>query len=147
MNILGGIISGVKAIFGGGESGSDNVMKVASGIGSWIDNKSFTEQEKATMNAEVVVPAFQKFMDSTVNENTERSITRRNIAIWVIRNWFVIIWVMILAYGLELTIGATQHEFSAFIWQVFTHETLTYLVLGVGAFFFGAHIVRQVKEK
>lgn len=147
MSWISGIVTGVKAIFGSSESGSSNVMKVASGIGGWIDGQQFTDQEKAEMNTKVVVPAFQKFMDSTVNENTERSRTRRDIAIWVIRNWFILIWVMVFAYGFELIIKATNHEFSAFIWQVFTHETLTYLVLGVGAFFFGAHIIRQVKDK
>ena len=70
MSWLGGLVTGVKAIFGAGSDGSDNVMKVASGIGGWIDGQQFTEQERAEMNTKVVVPAFQKFMDSTVNENT-----------------------------------------------------------------------------
>lgn len=147
MNILSGIVSGVKAIFGAGQSGSDNVMKVASGIGGYIDGLSYTDQEKSEYAAEVVLPSMQKFMESTVGENTERSRTRREIAIWVIRNWFIMLWVTIVSRGVELLLGAVNHEFSMFVFEVATFSAMTYLVLGIGAFFFGAHIVRQVKDK
>jgi len=137
----------VKAIFGAGQSGSDNVMKVAGGIGGFIDDLSYTDAEKAEKHSTVTIPAMQAFMDSTVKENTERSRTRRDIAIWIIRNWFIMLWVSIGAYGVELIIKATNHEFSQFVFSVATFSAMTYLVLGVGGFFFGAHIVRQVKGK
>jgi len=145
MNILGGISAGFKMIFGVGDKGSDNVMKVASGIGNFIDEQEFTEQEDVMNTAQVIIPSMQKFMETTVAENTERSKTRRDLALWVIRNWIIMLWVSIVAYGFELHIGATLHEFSKFVFQLATLETMIYLVLGVGGFFFGAHIVRQTK--
>ena len=150
MSWFSGIKTGFKAIFGGGSDGSSNVMNVAKGIGGFIDEQKFTEQEKAEYVAKII-PAFQLYMDSTVSENTQRSITRREIAIWIIRNWILMLWVGIVAYGLELSINATNHEFSSFILGIVTLSTVEYLVLGVGAFFFGAHIIRTgfegIKQK
>jgi Na+/melibiose symporter-like transporter len=143
MNIISGISSGFKAIFGVGQSGSDNVMTVAKGIGGYIDDLSYTDAEKAKKHSTITIPAFQKFMDSTVEENTERSRTRRDIAIWIIRNWFIMLWVTIFSYGFELVINAAQHEFSKFVLGIATLSAMIYLVLGVGGFFFGAHIIRQ----
>ena len=145
MNLFSGLVSGVKAVFGVGQSGTDNVMKVASGIGGFIDNLSYTDQEKAQTNSEVIIPAMQKFMESTAGENTERSRARREIALWIMRNWIIMLWVAIVAHGVELALD-TEHEFSAFVLGVATSHALTYLVMGAGAFFFGAHIVRQVKK-
>jgi len=146
VNIFSGIVSGVKAVFGAGQSGSDNVMKVASGIGGFIDDLSYTDAEKAKKHSTVTIPAMQAFMESTVAENTERSRTRREIAIWVIRNWFIMLWVSIVSRGVELAVGAVNHEFSTFVFGVATFSAMTYLVLGIGGFFFGAHILRQVKQ-
>jgi len=147
MNLLSGISAGFKAVFGVGQKGSDNVMTVAKGIGGYINDLSYTDAEKAEKHSTIIIPAFQAFMDSTVKENTERSRTRREIAIWVIRNWFIMLWVAILSYGFELVIGATRHEFSAFVLAIATLQVMVYLVLGVGAFFFGSHIIRQTGDQ
>ena len=136
------IWSGVKAVFGAGQSGSDNVMKVASGIGGWIDGQQFTEQERAEFNANTV-KSYSEFMASTVAENTERSITRRNIAIWVIRTEIALLVTSAIIYRLD-------SELSLYIYKIATTSPMDYLVLGVGAFFFGSHLVRQLpsnKEK
>lgn len=147
MSIISGLLAGAKMLFGGGGDGVNNVMTVAKGVGNFIDEQEFTPEEKAKMNAEVVLPAMQKFMESTVGENTERSITRRKIALWVIRNWILMLWVSIIAFGIELILGTPEHVFSAFVLGIAVISELTWLVLGIGAFFFGAHIVRQAKEK
>ena len=138
MNLLKGVISGVKAVFGVGQNGTDNVMKVATGIGSWIDEQQFTPQEKAKYSKETA-QQFQTFMESTVKENTQRSITRRSLAIWVIRTWVFLLVASIVSYAFG------QQELAAYIWKVTTHSTMDFLVLGIGGFFFGAHIIRQTK--
>jgi len=136
MSILKGIITGVKAIFGAGEDGTGNVMKVATGIGGFIDEQKFTEEEKAKYNAELI-PVFQQYMDSTVRENTQRSITRRSLAIWIIRTWIFLLAASIIASALN------ANELAKYIYEIATLSTMDYLVLGVGAFFFGSHIIRQ----
>ena len=148
--MLGAIVSGAKVLLGLGTSkGVDNVMSVASGIGSFIDEQQYTPEERAKIHADVTIPAMQKFMESTADENTERSKTRRDLALWIIRNWFMMLWVAIVAYGAELLIEMqtgveSQHALSAFVLGVATIAQLLYLVLGVGAFFFGAHINRDM---
>lgn len=136
--ILQGIISGVKAIFGAGQDGTNNVMKAATGIGKFIDEQNFTDEEKAKYNAELI-PVFQQYMDSTTKENTQRSLTRRSLAIWIIRTWIFLIIASIVAHVFDYP------EAAKYIWDVVTYSTMDYLVLGVGGFFFGAHIIRQTK--
>ena len=138
MNILKGIVSGVKAIFGGSDDGADRVMKVATGIGGWIDGQQFTDEEKAAYSAETA-QQFQEFMSSTVKENTQRSLTRRNLAIWIIRTWILLLIASIIAAALG------KNEIAEYIFNIATFHTMDYLVLGVGGFFFGAHIIRQTK--
>jgi len=112
-------------------------MKVASGIGNWIDNNKFTDQERAKHKA-ALIPHFQKFMDSTVSENSERSRTRRNIAIWIIRTEIG----LLVISGLLFKYDASWSEY---IYKICTDSPLGLLTLGVGAFFFGTHLVRAAK--
>ena len=134
--MLKGIISGVKAIFGVGQDGADNVMRVATGIGSWIDGQQFTDQEKAEYSKETA-KQFQAFMESTIKENTQRSITRRSLAIWIIRTWIGLLVISIIAHA------SGADAVAKYVWEVVTYSTMDYLVLGVGGFFFGSHLVRQ----
>ncbi len=133
------LVSGFKAIFGVGKSGSDNVLKVASGIGGWIDGQQFTEQEKAEYNANTV-KAYSDFMASTMAENTERSITRRNLSIWIVRFEIFLLTASAVIYKFD-------GELSLFIYKIATTEPMSYLVLGVSAFFWGTHLVRQLPKK
>ena len=124
---------------GGSGDGASNVMKVASGIGNWIDKGKFTDQEKAEFNA-AIIPQFQKFMDSTVAENTQRSKSRREIALLVIR------WELIM-----LTVSAVLFKldpvWAKYVFDIATLEVIVYLVLGIGGFFFGAHLIRTQQGK
>ena len=122
---------------GGSSDGANNVMKVASGIGNWIDKGKFTDQEKAEHSA-ALIPHFQKFMDSTVNENSKRSQTRRDIAIWIIRTEIALLVFSVGLYKIDL-------EWSKYVYQICTDSPLGLLTLGVGAFFFGTHLVRASK--
>lgn len=123
--------------------GADRVMNAAAGVGNWIDNLAHTDQEKATLNAEVqkrVLDAAGDFMANTVSENTERSITRRELALLIIRFELALIALCIGLYKIDA-------EYSKFIWEIASTDPLNYLVGGVGAFFFMAHIVRASKGK
>jgi hypothetical protein len=130
------IFNGIKSVLGVGADGSSNVMKAASGIGNWIDGQQFTEQEKADFNGKMV-EHYSDFMKSTVAENTQRSLTRRNIAIWVIRTEIAMLVSSAILYRLDA-------ELSLYIYKIATTNPMDYLVLGIGAFFFGAHLVRQL---
>ncbi len=137
MNIFSGIVGGVKALFGAGTDGTSNVMKVASGIGGWIDGQQFTKQEQAEYNAKMI-GHYSDYMQSTVAENTQRSLTRRNIALWVIRTEIALLVASAIIYRLD-------SELSLYIYKIATTSPMDYLVLGIGAFFFGSHLVRATK--
>ena len=129
----------IKGIFGAGDKGSDNVMKIASGVGGWIDGQQYTEQEKAEFNAKMI-GVYSDYMASTASENTERSITRRVIALWVIRTEVFLLIASIALFKLD-------PAWSEYIYKVATNDPMNFLVLGVGAFFFGAHLVRATQGK
>ena len=128
-----------KAVFGVGQSGSDNVMTVASGIGNFIDEQNFTTEERAVYNANTV-KVYSDFMASTVAENTQRSLTRRNLSIWIIRFEIFLLTASAITYKIDV-------ELSEFIYRIATTDPMSYLVLGVGAFFWGSHLVRQLPKK
>ena len=127
----------IKGVFGAGQNGSDNVMKVASGIGGWIDGMKLTDQEKQEFQG-TMIKHYSDFMASTVNENTERSRTRRDLALWIIRVEAFLLVFSLVIFKLDL-------DLSKYAYQIATDSPWGYLTLGVGAFFFGAHLVRAAK--
>jgi hypothetical protein len=139
MGFFSGIWAGTKAVLGfsNASKGADNVMKVASGIGGWIDGQKFTEQEKAEMNMKMV-GYYGDFMQSTVGENTQRSITRRELAIWIIRTEIIMLVISVILHKIDPAWGA-------YVYTIATESPLGLLTLGVGAFFFGTHLVRATK--
>ena len=122
---------------GGSKNGADNVMKVASGIGGWIDGQQFTEQEKAEFNGKLL-EQYGKFMETTIGENTQRSLTRRDIAIWIIRAEIILLVFSVVLHKIDKPWGD-------YVYQICTDSPLGLLTLGVGAFFFGTHLVRATK--
>ena len=136
MNWLTSIVSN---LFGNSKDGSSNVMKVASGIGGFIDGQQFTEQEKAEYNAKMI-GHYSDFMKTTVEENTTRSITRRTIAIYVIKVELFLLLASVFMFKFDPVL-------SEYMYKVATGEPMNYLVLGIGAFFFGSHLVRATKGK
>lgn len=157
------IKAGASMLFGGSNDGSNNVMETAKAIGGFIDEQQLTDEEKVKYNA-ALIPKYAEFMQSTIDENTQRSLTRRDIAIWVIRVALGILAASIPVYAIEMywvdvpacvALNAEGHPVwldgcqtvSQYMFTIVTTNPMSYLVLGVGAFFFGAHIVRQYKGK
>jgi len=141
MGILSGLWTGAKMVLGlgsGSGKGSDNVMSVAKGIGGYIDEQKFTAEEQAVHNA-AMIGKFGSFMDTTMSENTERSKSRREIALLIMRWELAMLTFSALLYKID-------KELAIFIKNLATDDPVGYLVLGVGAFFFGAHIVRAMKK-
>lgn len=140
MNFFSGLFTGVKTLLGfsGSSKGTENVMKVATGIGTWIDERNLTDEEKMKFNGEVI-GHFATFMKSTTDENTERSITRRQIAIWVIK-----LEALFLAlYGILKSFNLTSADVW---WEIAVDSPWGLLTLGVGAFFFGTHMIRSMQK-
>ena len=139
MNLISGIWQGAKVLLGfsGASKGSENVMAIANGVGKFIDEQNFTEEEAHEQKLKVAT-AYVDYMQASQSENTQRSITRREIAIWVIRMEMV----ALVLYG---ALGSFKIE-AAGVWKEIAFDSpLALLALGVGAFFFGTHLLRSAK--
>lgn len=138
MSWFSAIKAGVKAVLGGGTSaGVDNVMTVARGVGNWIDELNLTDEEKARMGAERM-QALTNYLVQIADENTERSITRRLIAVWIIRvEVFMLIWAALM-YRID-------PGWSEYVLKVAVDSPLGLMTLGISAFFFGTHLLRASK--
>ena len=121
--------------------GSDNSkgFEIVKGVGSWIDEQQFTDQEKAEDLMQCAVH-YGEYMKTTIDENTERSRTRRALAQMILR-W----WLMMLTFSGFLY--KVSPEWSAYIFKIATYEHVCYLVLGIGAFFWGSHLARNFASK
>ena len=130
---------GVLAKFGswliGGNPG--NGMEVVKGVGNWIDEQQWTEQEKAEWLAKRA-DLYAKFMKQTIQENSERSRTRRSLSLMALRWWFLALTFSGLLYPLD-------QPWSEYWWKLATNEWVAYLILGIGAYFWGSHLVRDTK--
>ena len=123
------ILAGIKA-FGGwflGQSDNSKGMEIVKGVGGWIDGQQFTEQEQAQKYGE--------WFSKTVDENTDRSRTRRALALMIIRYWFCLLTAAIIVWPVNPT-------YAEFILAIALGAAMASLVLGVGAFFFGSHLLR-----
>lgn len=138
MNLFKAAVTGVKALFGMPDSkGADLISDSVRGVGKWIDEQQFTEEESKVHKMELFAK-YSTFLENTVAENSERSITRRFIALWVIRVEMGLLILSVLLFKID-------PEWSEYLYKVATNDPLNYLVLGVGAFFFGAHLIRAAK--
>jgi len=128
----------------------DNVFDKDKGlltqIGGWVGNQQFTEQERAEMDVGMV-KAVQGFAVATLAENTDRSKTRRKIAIgWFeMQIWLIklnVLCVFIDKFGslfdrdFNLTAEVSTIAFSGLLWGVTS---------GIGLFFWGTHGLRSSK--
>ena len=131
-------VSGAKAIFGASNgSRGDLVDASIRGVGNWIDEQQWTDEEKAKYRAEVIAK-YGEWFSLTMGENTERSIARRAIAIWVIRLEGLFLIASVALYKVDQ--GLAEYTY-----RVATDSPWGLLTLGVGAFFFGTHLVRAAK--
>jgi len=137
--IFSGIAAVGKALIGsGGDAGADRVMEVARGVGGWIDEQQYTAEEKAKHLAEMSTRVID-FVGATAGENTQRSITRRSIAIWIMRAEIV----TLAATGAVYPFNA---EWSGFLLGLADFDSpLGWLACGVAVFFFGSHMLRTVR--
>jgi len=137
--VFGFLKTAVGALFGGSKPGADNVMQIAKGVGGWVDGLKLTDQERMEFNGQML-SKWGDWFSATAAENTERSRTRRDIAIWIIRAEISLLFSSVVIFKFD-------KQWSEYIFRVATGEPMSFLVLGVGAFFFGAHLVRQFDVK
>lgn len=126
-------------LFGGSENASktlDIADKAISGIGSWIDGKDFTAQEKAQMWGKAV-DSHLDLIKATQNENGVRSVTRRYLA-WGVA-LFTLFWASV---GMIFAILDEEKIVNNMI-AVAEAFYLGLAFLAVMGFYFGVQLLRK----
>jgi len=134
--------AGINFLVGSPKMANDVFDKdngLLSQIGGYIGNKNFTEEERAEMDA-TESKAIRKFVVDTLDENTERSKARRDIAVLVIKFYLLVLFMSGMTYPVN-------KEWSAMWLSIAATPGLAILVAGVAGFFFGVHALRAKKAK
>lgn len=118
--------------------GKVDVGKTADNLLSKLDDSKFTEQEKAMYKKEIIQSSMD-FYKLTLNENTTRSKTRRNIAHAIIINITVLFWLclVLIMKNIEVTKIINLVEVFKFGWAF----------ISVIGFYFGTHLLRSYNGK
>ena len=129
----------VVGLFTGGDKTADLVHDTVRGIGTWIDEQQLTDEERLKVSIEMV-GKYNQFLDSTLSENTERSKTRRKMAIFVIRLEAAFL-------VLSLVMIKFDPSISEYAYKIAVDSPWGILTMGVSAFFFGSHMLRGTALK
>jgi len=129
----------------------DNVFDKDKGlltqVGQFIGHQQYTDQEKQE-DQKQLTQSVQAYAVATLNENTDRSITRRQLAVkWFeMQVWLIKLQVLFFAIDklaillkqppLSLSTGFSEIAFNQGIWAVTS---------GIGLFFWGSHALRSSK--
>ena len=137
-----GLLSTIAgALFGGSETANktiDFVSDTTKGIGTWIDNRNFTEQEASEANQKLL-DTILKAVEATRDENSTRSVTRRYLA-WSIMGCYL------LAFLLAISVGYFYPTFANHVLAAVDKFQIGHLALAVGSFYFLATLVRARPE-
>jgi hypothetical protein len=132
-------LSAIKGVFKAAPPKTvDDIMDKDSGLlvkfGGFVNDLHYSDAEKAAAMADVVSGA-SEFVKSTMSESTERSKTRRSIAIYWIKFQLAVIALTLAAYPFDPPLAE-------FYWKVATSKIMLFGTMSVIIFFFGAHVLR-----
>jgi len=107
-------------------------------VGGWIGNQQFTEQERANLDASTIT-SIQKFVVDTLSENTDRSKARREIAVFFIKFYSIMLFMTGMTYPID-------PKWSMVWFNLATSLSVGGLVAAISTFFFGSHLVARYQE-
>jgi len=117
----------------------DKDKGLLSQVGGWIGNMKLTPEEVMEANGKTVV-SVQKFVESTLSENTERSRTRRAIAVMWIKLQAGLILFCCIAAPFDM-------ELATFYFELATSTLMITVTTAISIFFFGSYGLTQLKGK
>jgi hypothetical protein len=120
----------IKTIFSTGK-GVEAGIELAKDLSRGVDALFFTNEEKEKYRQEVA-KLWLDAMEKTANENTARSITRRILAVLVLTQYNVFLYLMAVIYPFNA-------DWAAFIYKLVEQSWI--VVLTVIAFYFGPYFI------
>lgn len=131
MSVLSWFTSGSKTVNDIFDKDNGHLAKV----GAWVGNQQFTEQERATFDKDNL-KAVQKFVVDTLSENTDRSKARREIAVFFIKFYALMLFMTGMVYPID-------PEWSTVWFSMATSLSVGGLVTSISIFFFGSHALAK----
>jgi len=120
-----------------GSKAADNILDKDDGlltqVGGWVGNMNFTPEEIAEMNLKLS-DAVSDFAVKTLSENTERSKTRRSVAIMWIKAQLALVLLVVIVAPLDM-------ELAKFYAEIAFGALMMGGTWSVIAFFFGGHML------
>ena len=120
----------------------DNILDKDSGliakIGGWVGNMNLTKEEMLEFNVKTVA-SVQSFVAATLSESTDRSKTRRSIAVLWIKAQLAMILMSCICAPWDL-------ELAAFYGELATSSLMITGTTAIIIFFFGSHGVAKYNE-
>lgn len=108
-------------------------------VGSWVGNMHFTDEEKAELNLKLAEKTAD-FVASTLSESTERSVTRRSIAVLWIKCQLALILMTAICIPWDKSVAS----------DYFNLATSSLMLMGTGSiivFFFGGYYLNTFTGK
>jgi hypothetical protein len=117
----------------------DNIFDKDSGllakVGAHIGNKKFTDEERRESDIKEL-QMMHDFVKTSLDENSERSKSRRGVAIMWIQ-------VQLLMFILTAIAAPFDKELAKFYLELATNPVLLMGTTGIIGFFFGTHLLRS----
>lgn len=125
-----------------GEKTKTDILDKDSGlltqVGSWVGNMSLTKEEVIEFNAKTV-SSVQEFVKATLSESTERSKTRRSIAVLWIKTQLAIVLMCCIAAPFDI-------KLANFYFNLATSTLMITVTTAICIFFFGSHGLARHNE-
>ena len=120
----------------------DNILDKDSGLisqaGAWIGNQDFTEEDRAEHNA-AIAKGVTDFAVATLNENTVRSQSRREIAFLWVKAQVYLVFLCVIVAPLDDSLYMKYKELAL-------SDLMTYGTTAVFLFFFGSYGIARFNE-
>ena len=128
--------------FSWGEKTKDNILDKEKGlraqVGGWIGNMELTKEEVIEFNAKTVANV-HTFVQNTLSESTERSKTRRSIAVgWIQVQLFLIL--------MSAVLTLIDPEKGKVMFNIATSSVMLSGTTAIIIFFFGSHGIARYQE-
>lgn len=107
-------------------------------VGNWVGNMSLTKEEVIEFN-NATVTSVQSFVKATLSESTERSKTRRSIAVLWIKAQLSIVLMCCIAAPWNM-------ELAEFYFKLATSALMITVTTAICIFFFGSHGLARHNE-
>ena len=107
-------------------------------VGSWVGNMKLTQEEVIEFNNKTVA-SVQGFVTASLNESTERSVTRRAIAVLWIKAQLGIVLMCCIAAPWDMVLAE-------FYFKLATSGLMITVTTAICIFFFGSHGIARMNE-